>query len=74
MSLTIDLSPADVEFIRIQAMENNVSIEEFSYEAIMKAALNAAYLTRINQAKKNADLGHCTYVTDDELREIVYGS
>ena len=73
MSITIDLTPADTELLTAQATAKNVSVEEFSYEAVMKAARNAAYLASIDRAIKNADAGHCTYLTDKQLREIVYG-
>lgn len=50
-----------------------MSMEEFSHEAILKAARNAAYRASIDRAIRNADAGHCTYLTDEELRGIVYG-
>ncbi len=74
MSITIDLDPVDTEFLKAQATARNVSVEEFSREAVMKAARNAAYLASIDQAIKNADAGHCTYLTDEELKGIVYGN
>ena len=74
MSITIELSPADAEFLRAQAAARNISAEEFSREAVMKAARNAAYLASIDRAVENADAGHCTYLTDEELKGIVYGS
>ena len=74
MSITIDLTPADAEFLAAQAAARHVSVEEFSREAVMKAARNAAYLASIDRAIENADAGHCTYLTDEELKDIVYGN
>lgn len=74
MSITIDLNPVDAEFLKAQAGARNVSVEEFSREAIMKAARNSAYLASIDQAIENADAGHCIYLTDEELKGIVYGN
>ena len=74
MLITIELNPIDTEFLKAQAAARNVNVEEFSREAIMKAARNAAYLASIDQAIENADAGHCTYLTDEELKGIVYGN
>lgn len=60
MSITIDLSPADVEFVQAQATAGNVSIEEFSREAVMKAARNAAYLAKLDRAFRQSVEGNCT--------------
>ena len=60
MSITIELSPADVEFVQAQAAAGNVSIEEFSREAIMKAARNASYLAKLDRAFKQSIEKKCT--------------
>ena len=60
MSITIDLSPADIEFVQAQAAAGNVSVEEFSREAIMKAARNASYLAKLDRAFKQSVEGRCT--------------
>ena len=74
MSITIELSPADTEFLQAQAAARNISAEEFFREAVMKAARNAAYLASIDRAIENAESGHCTYLTDDALKDIIYGN
>lgn len=74
MSITIDFSPASMALIKKQAMTQNTTAEEFIRAASEKAARNAEYLAGIERAKKNADAGNCTYLTDDELRGIVYGN
>ena len=74
MPITIDVSPADVDLIRTQAIDQNVSVEEFSREAILKAARNAAYLKRIRQAKKNLDEGKGKFFTDEELEALFHGN
>lgn len=73
MSITIALSPKDTELVRAQALAGGMSMEEFSYAATMKAAKNAAYLAKIDRAIKNLDEGKGIYVTDEELRRIIYG-
>ena len=74
MSITVDLSPAEMDIVRKEAENQNISVEDFSREAIMKQAGNLAYMARIKQAWKNVEEGKCTYLTDDELRNIVYGN
>ena len=73
MAIMIDLSPADVELVRSQAMEQDISVEEFSKEAVMKAARNAAYIKRIKQAKKNLDEGKGKFFTNEELEALIHG-
>lgn len=73
MQITLDIPTADTAFIQTQAARQNMSLEEFSHAAIMKAARNAAYIDRIRQAKKNLDAGKGTFLTNDELRELIYG-
>lgn len=60
MSITIDLSPADVQFVQEQAAAGNISVEQFSKDAIMKAARNAAYLAKLDRAFKQSIEGKCT--------------
>lgn len=60
MPITIDFSPADARLVREQAQAGNVSVEEFSHAAIMKAARNAAYLAKIDRAFKQSIEGKCT--------------
>ena len=74
MSITIDLSPEDTAFVEEQAKTENLTAEAFSKAAVMKAARNAAYMESIRRAKKNLDEGKGVWVTDEELRRIVYGS
>ena len=74
MSISINLSPSDVELIRSQAIEQNISVEEFSREAILNTARNLAYRKRIQQAKKNLDEGKGKFFTDDQLEELFHGN
>ena len=60
MSITIDLSPADAQFVQEQAAAGNISVEQFSKDAIMKAARNAAYLAKLDRAFKQSIEGKCT--------------
>lgn len=74
MSITIEFSPVEIAVIKAQAMAQNTTVEEFIRKESAKAARNAEYMARIDRAKKNADAGNCTYLTDDELRGIIYGN
>ena len=67
MPITIDFSPADARLVREQAQAGNVSVEEFSHAAIMKAARNAAYLAKIDRAFRNMEQGKWT---EQELIEV----
>lgn len=60
MPITIDFTPADARLVQEQAQAGNVSVEEFSHAAIMKAARNAAYLVKIDRAFKQSIEGKCT--------------
>ncbi len=60
MPITIDFTPADARLVQEQAQAGNVSVEEFSHAAIMKAARNAAYLAKIDRAFKQSIEGKCT--------------
>lgn len=73
MQLVIDLPQKDIDFIAEQAKRENISKENFSRKAIMKAARNAAYVARIKQAKKNLDDGKGVYFTNEELEELFNG-
>ena len=73
MSIIIDLSPSDVQFVQEQATAENVSVEQFSRDAIMKAARNAAYLAKLDKGFKQMAEGRFTHFTDEELRQMIYG-
>ncbi len=70
MSITIDFTPADVEFIQAQATAGHVTLEEFSRQAILKAAQNAAYLTMLDQSRKEQAEGKVIEKTMDELEAM----
>lgn len=70
MSITINLSPADVQFVQEQAIAGNVSIEQFSRDAIMKAARNAAYLAKLEQSRKQIEQGKVVRFTDEEWEKF----
>ncbi len=74
MSITIDFSPDDMQILQTQAAEGNVSVEQFSHDAIMKAARNAAYLAKLDKGFKQMEEGKFTHFTDEELRQMVYGN
>ena len=74
MSITIELSPAELELVKTQADSKNVSVEDFSREAVMKQAGNAAYMAKINRAIKNLDEGKGKFFTDKELEELFNGN
>ncbi len=73
MSITLDFSPADIQLIQEQANASNVSVEQFSREAIMKAARNAAYLAKIDRAIKQMHEGTGTWITDEQLEALANG-
>ena len=70
MSITINFSPADVEFIAAQAAAGNVSLEEFSKQAILKAAQNAAYLAMLDRSRQEAREGNVIAKTMTELEAM----
>lgn len=70
MSITINFSPADVEFIAAQAAAGNVSLEEFSKQAILKAAQNAAYLAMLDKSRQEAKEGKVIAKTMTELEAM----
>ncbi|MBR3457416.1 MAG: hypothetical protein IKH16_04590 [Selenomonadaceae bacterium] len=74
MSITIDFTPAETQLLQAQATAANISVEEFSRKAIMKAANNAAYLAMLDKSFQQAEEGKGTYLTDEELRKLVYGN
>ena len=71
MSITIDFSPADVQLIQQQAAAGNVSIEQFSREAILKAARNAAYLDKLNKSAQQVKNGKVVKFTDEEWEKMI---
>lgn len=70
MSITINFSPADVEFIAAQAAAGNVSLEEFSKQAILKAAQDAAYLAMLDKSRQEAKEGKVIAKTMTELEAM----
>jgi len=74
MSITLDFSPADIQLIQEQANASNVSVEQFSHEAIMKAARNAAYMAKIDRGIKQMHEGTGKFFTDEELEALFNGN
>ena len=70
MSITLDFSPADIELLQAQAKIDNVSIEEYSKAAIMKAVRNAEYLSKLDLAREQVKQGHVVYKTIAELEAM----
>ncbi len=70
MSITVDLSPADVAFVEEQANAANLSREVFARDAIMKAANNAAYLAKLDEADRQLREGQFRVFTMEELEAM----
>ncbi|MBR2215147.1 MAG: hypothetical protein IJ849_05245 [Selenomonadaceae bacterium] len=71
MSIAVDLSPADVAFVEEQASAANLSLEVFAYDAIMKAANNAAYLAKLELADRQLREGKVKTFTAEEWEKFV---
>jgi hypothetical protein len=69
MPITIDFSPADIQLIQ-QATAGNVSVEQFSREAILKAARNAAYLDKLNKSAEQVKQGKVVKFSDEEWEKM----
>ncbi|MBQ9615687.1 MAG: hypothetical protein IJR38_05035 [Selenomonadaceae bacterium] len=73
MSITIDFSPADMQRLQEQATAGNVSVEEFSRSAIMKAARNAEYLAELERRTKDIREGrNIVSFTDEEWEKFIH--
>ena len=70
MSISVELSPAEEEFVASQAVEANLSMEHFAHDAIMKAANNAAYIAKLDRADEQLKKGLGVYKTMEELEAM----
>ena len=70
MPITIDFSPADIQLIQ-QATAGNVSIEQFSREAILKAARNAEYIAKLRKSEEQINQGNVVKFSDEEWERFI---
>ncbi|MBR3623453.1 MAG: hypothetical protein IKN43_08935 [Selenomonadaceae bacterium] len=70
MSIAVELSPIEHEFVKAQAVAANLSVELFAHDAIMKAANNAAYIAKLEKADKQLREGKGVYKTMAELEAM----
>ena len=74
MSITIDFSPADTRLIQEQAAACNTSMEQFSRDAVLKAARNAAYLAEIDRRTNDVRNGrNIVSFTNEEWETFGHG-
>ena len=71
MSITIDFTPADIQLIQQQATAGNVSIEQFSREAILKAARNAEYVAKLKKSEEQINQGNVVKFSDEEWESFI---
>ena len=71
MSITIDFTPADIQLIQQQATAGNVSIEQFSREAIRKAARNAEYIAKLRKSEEQINQGNVVKFSDEEWERFI---
>ncbi len=71
MSITIDFTPADIQLIQQQATAGNVSIEQFSREAILKAARNAEYIAKLRKSEEQINQGNVVKFSDEEWERFI---
>lgn len=53
MSITINFSPADMQSLREYATHTNISVEEFSRQAVIKELHNISYRKKLDKAFDN---------------------
>ena len=71
MSITIDLPPAEMNFVEKQASEQNIGVEEYTLNMIRKAMRNAEYLAKLDRAYKDKAEGKGVMFTDEEWEHYV---
>ena len=71
MSITIDLPPAEMDFVEKQASEQNIGVEEYTLNMIRKAMRNAEYLAKLDRAYKDKAEGKGVMFTDEEWEHYV---
>lgn len=71
MTVTLDFTPNDVAFIESQAIAANLTVEDFSRAAILKAANNAAYLNKLEKSEKQIKEGQVKTFTAEEWERFV---
>ena len=72
MSITIDLPPAERNFVEKQALAQNIGVEEYTLNMIRKAMHNAEYLAKLDRAFENKAEGKSTLFTDEEWERFVH--
>ncbi len=70
MTLEVEFSKADADFIEKQANAADLSVELFARDAIIKAAHNAAYIEKLNRANEQFKNHEGVYKTMEELEAM----
>ncbi len=71
MTLAVEFSEADADFIEKQANAADLSVELFARDAIIKAAHNAAYIEKLNRADDELKEGKFKTFTAEEWEKFV---
>ena len=71
MTVSLDFTPNDAAFIESQAIAANLTVEDFSRAAILKAANNAAYLKKLEKSEKQIKEGQVKNFTAEEWERFV---
>ncbi len=71
MTVSLDFTPNDAAFIESQAIAANLTVEDFSRAAILKAANNAAYLNKLEKSEKQIKEGQVKTFTAEEWERFV---
>lgn len=71
--IMVELSSADTKLVEAGALAGNMSVEEFSHAAIMKAARNAAYTAKLDRAFQNMrERKNMVSFTEEEWERFVH--
>lgn len=72
MSITIDFNPADTVLVQKRAEAQNLSIEEYIRQAVLKDANNHAYLAKLELSREQIQKGQVVTFTDDEWERFTH--
>ena len=70
MTITIHPSKQYMALIRAQALARNTTVEEFTMDAVRKAANNAEYLAMLDKSRKQLQEGKVVRKTMEELEAM----
>ena len=70
MTITIHPNKQDMALIRAQALARNTTVEEFTMDAVRKAANNAEYLAMLDKSRKQLQEGKVVRKTMEELEAM----